>query len=405
MRVDARVLHAGVLTAPPSKSDAHRALVLADILGLPVEVPDDAPHDMHVLRRGLRAIHGATGTVEVDCEDAGAPFRFLLTYAAIQPGLRTRFTGTSRLGERPHGPLLDSLRAAGVSISVGEPWPVVVDGGAWEGEPVVRVDGTVSSQYVSSLLLGAAALQFRQRRAWTVELTGTPTSVGYLDLTLGWMRRAGFVVDGAGTRIIVSGHQSVTRMPPIPADWSSLGYLLLCAWASGSTVQNVDVESEHPDAALVGVLRQVGLSLTVDVEGNARVDGMPTKGIVADAKVCPDLVPTLAAWSCVLPAPSMFHNVGILRGKESDRVEGIRQLARSVGAHVVIDGELLEVHPTRKLPGVFHVESAHDHRRVMSAVTLAVLTRSEVDVDDGACVRKSFPGFWDQLRGLGVTTS
>ncbi len=134
----------------------------------------------------------------MDCADGGAPFRILVTQAAVTPGVRVRITGTPRLGERPHGPLFQSLREAlgpsGLTLTEGQPWPVEIHAPTASGEPVFRVPGEQSSQYASSLLLGCAALFLRERRPWRVEVLGTLTSAGYLELTVSWLRRFGFTV-------------------------------------------------------------------------------------------------------------------------------------------------------------------------------------------------------------------
>ncbi|HSP77021.1 MAG TPA: 3-phosphoshikimate 1-carboxyvinyltransferase, partial [Myxococcaceae bacterium] len=205
LHVDPSHLVPAALTPPISKSDAQRALVLAHLTGawpLPVlqEEPEEfLPADVRVLRRGIEALRLPPGPVrDVDCADGGAPFRIFVTQAAVTPGAHVRLTGTPRLGERPHGPLFDALREAlgpsGLVLTQGHPWPVELRAPSTTGEPVFRVPGAQSSQYASSLLLGCAALYLRERRPWRVELIGPLTSAGYLELTVSWLRRFGFIV-------------------------------------------------------------------------------------------------------------------------------------------------------------------------------------------------------------------
>src|SRR5262249_37966467 len=157
--VDASALRPAALTPPLSKSDAHRALTLGALLGVAPRLPASGPlpSDVRVLRDGLVALAGP-GDVEVDCADGGAPFRILLTQAALRPGQRTRFRGTPRLGERPHGPLLDALtRTLGPAglrvVHEGQPWPLLVVGAGRAPEPRFTIDGSASSQFATSLLL------------------------------------------------------------------------------------------------------------------------------------------------------------------------------------------------------------------------------------------------------------
>jgi 3-phosphoshikimate 1-carboxyvinyltransferase len=404
--VDPTSLHAATLTPPLSKSDAHRALTLGALLGLAPRLPAAAalPGDVRVLRDGLVALAGP-GEVDIDCADGGAPFRILLTQAALRTGQRTRFTGTHRLGERPHGPLLEALaRTLGPSgfraEHEGRPWPLVVTGAGRAPEPRFTIDGSESSQFASSLLLGAAGLHLREGRPWTVEVTGTPASEGYLALTEGWLTRAGFQLSRTGRAVTVVGH-TPAPLPAVPGDWSSIGYLALVAWRSGSVVRAADPEALHPDRAVLRVLDQVGLSWKVGVEG-LRVTGEPRSGLTASGHECPDLLPTLAALACVLPGPSTLHAVSILRAKESDRLEGIRALAQAAGARTELLGDTLTLHPPGRPPTSLSLDSRGDHRLAMAAATLAVLTGAHLTLTGPECVNKSFPGFWRELVHAGV---
>jgi 3-phosphoshikimate 1-carboxyvinyltransferase len=408
VRIDPRRLRAALLSPPLSKSDAHRALVLAHLLGRSLEAPADAPGDVRVIRAGLLALaEGADA--EIDCADGGAPLRFLIGQAAITPGARVRFRGSERLGGRPHGALLDSLREAlgssGLRIEVGTPWPITVQAPAQPVAPRFRIAGRDSSQHVSSLLLAAAALVHRSGRPSVVEIEGEVASAGYLALTVDWIARAGFQIDAAPARVAISGFRDRGPLPPIPGDWSSLGYLLLIAWRCGGRVARVDLAAAHPDRAVVAQLASVGLRVVALDGGEARVDGELSGGLSASARECPDLVPTLAALACLLPAPSRFGDVAILRAKESDRLAGIQELAAAAGARTELDGDRLTVFPATAVPHELAVESHGDHRRAMAAATLAVLAGVPLTLDDGGCVDKSFPGFFDQLAAAGVAVA
>ncbi len=412
LRFDPAGLGPSRLVPPPSKSDAQRALVLAHVTGRPrAEVlPDEelahAPADVKALARGLECLSSA-GDAEalIDCGDGGAPFRFLLGQAATTPGARVRFVGSARLGERPHASLFESLRAAlgayGLRIEEGHPWPVRVRGAEGSGSPVFRIDARRSSQYASSLLLAAAALTLREGRTWTVELESGSASEGYLDMTIEWLGRFGLTVRRSGLRMGVRSVHTPASIPTVPGDWSSISYLLLVAWASGGKVAHVDLRASHPDRAIVRILSEIGLSVLEDEDG-VRVEGRAERGLTASGAECPDLLPTLAALACVLPAPSTLHGVGILRHKECDRLEAIRELVAAVGGQTTLDDETLIVTPPAQLRSPFAFTTRGDHRMAMTAATLAVLARVSVTLDDAECVGKSFPGFWDELAAAGA---
>ncbi|HEX5749208.1 MAG TPA: 3-phosphoshikimate 1-carboxyvinyltransferase [Archangium sp.] len=414
MHVDPSQLTPAVLTPPISKSDAQRALVLAHLTGawpLPVlqEEPEHyLPADVHVLTRGINTLRQPPGTVrDVDCADGGAPFRIFVTQAAVTPGTHVRVTGTPRLGERPHGPLFESLREAlgpsGLVLKEGTPWPVEIQAPGKTGEPVFRVPGAQSSQYASSLLLGCAALYLRERRPWRVEIIGPLTSAGYLELTVSWLRRFGFTVQVREGRFEVTDYRAPERTPAMPGDWSSLGYLLLISWRTGGSVERADLDSAHPDQALVRLVERAGLK-AVPGEGpnTLRMTGTARDGLVASGTECPDLLPTLAALALVLPRPSTLTDVGVLRLKESDRLEGIRTLVSAFGGTTHLEGETLTIHPPNSHPPRFSMDSKGDHRLAMVAATLSVLSGVPLSLTGPECVEKSFPGFWRQLERTGV---
>ena len=414
LHVDPSHLTPSVLTPPISKSDAQRALVLAHLTGawplpdLQAEPEEHLPADVRVLRRGLEALRLPAGPVrDVDCADGGAPFRILVTQAAVTPGVRVRLTGTPRLGERPHGPLFQSLREAlgpsGLHLREGQPWPLELHAPTSTGEPVFRVPGDQSSQYASSLLLGCAALFLRERRPWRVEVVGTLTSAGYLELTLAWLRRFGFTVEEKDARYEVTAWTAPERTPAMPGDWSSLGYLLLVSWRTGGHVERADLSSAHPDQALVRLVERAGLKAVPGPHpGTLRVTGTASEGLVASGKECPDLLPTLAALACVLPRPSTLEDVGILRLKESDRLAGIQTLVAAFGGTTRLEGETLTIHPPKSHPRHFSMDSRGDHRLAMVSATLSALSGVPLTLTGPECVEKSFPGFWRQLERTGA---
>ena len=354
------------------------------------------PRDINVLRAGLVALN-SPGEVAIDCHDGGAPFRFLLTQAAILPGRVTRFTGTPRLGERPHAALLEALREAlgpaGLVIEEGAPWPLVV-----RSAPVFpqvtrfEVTGVESSQFASSLLLGAARVAFTSGRPCAVQVQGALTSEGYLELTRDWLRRAGFGLTEEGGLTTVSRATSPAHLA-VPGDWSSLTYLLALAWKSGARVERVDFGAAHPDREIVHQLESIGL--TVSREALVSVTGAARGGLEIDAQLCPDAVPTLAAIAAVLTAPSVVRRVGILRHKESDRLALTRALLEVAGASSTLEGEVLTI-----TPGPLHdfaFDAHDDHRMAMSSAVLAYLGGVRLTLTGREAVAKSFPGFWTEL--------
>ncbi|MCA2981492.1 MAG: 3-phosphoshikimate 1-carboxyvinyltransferase [Myxococcaceae bacterium] len=392
------------MVPPVSKSDAHRALVLAELCGGRHEALLPAPalraRDVGVLSRGLVALRAEGGAL--DCLDAGAPFRFLVTQAALRAPHAWRFFGTPRLAERPQHALFDALaRALGTTFERGAaPWPLTVRSPGGRAPTSFTVEAGASSQFASSLMLGAAALVRAGAAPVTVALDGALASAGYFALTVGWLRRFGFAVHEGEGRFTVQASGPGAPPEGLPGDWSSLTYLLPLSWCSGVPVASVDLASPHPDARFAAHLSSVGLALSVS-GGVATVHGEPRRGLSVDASACPDAVPALVALALRCPAPSVFTHCAVLRLKESDRLEGTAALAEAFGGRATVTGDQLVVEPPGRARGATY-DGRDDHRLVMAAATAARLLGVPVRLRGTAAVEKSFPGFWDEAAKAGV---
>ncbi len=396
------------LVPPPSKSDAERALVLADVLGVPpppgAAPGPDSSSDVEVVRRGLEVLRSGGG--DLDCKDGGAPFRFLVTQAALTPGAVTRFTGTPRLGARPHRPLLEALRRAlgpqGLVLEEGSPWPLVVRAPATPRPTELVVSGAESSQFASSLALGAARLAARTHAASAVVVEGHLASQGYFEVTLRWLERAGFLVERAerasATRVEVRQRSDApATLPRIPGDWSALTVLLPLAWKTGARVAGLERGTGLPDESVVEHLGSIGLGLEPAPDATVRVRGAAVRGLAVDAATCPDAVPALVALACALPSPSTFTRTDVLRVKESDRVAGLAELAERVGATARVEGSTLTI-TSGPATARFDFDARDDHRLAMAAALASVLTGARLERLSGASsVTKSFPGFWREI--------
>ena len=390
------------LIPPISKSDAQRALVIADILGVPLAslLPADEllPTDVEVLHDGLRALQ-SPGAI-IDCRDGGAPFRFLLAQAAVIPGRQVQFLGTARLGERPHAPLVAALRASladqGLRISEGSPWPLTLQSpDTLRGPFRFHVTSAQSSQYASALLLASARLSRQSGEVVSLAISGERVSESYFALTRSWLERSGFLVAGDADELWITAPHGEGRLPPIPGDWSSMGYLLALSWKTGLPVDRLQFGTGHPDEQLATVLRECGFTIDDGLRGK------PTRGLEVDARRMPDAIPTLAVLATRLPGPSRFTHTGILTVKESDRRAAIVRLLGGAGLRVTLDGETLTVQPGAVTHGLTF-DALDDHRMAMSAAVLASLHEQSLALHGARSVAKSFPGFWDEAAKAGV---
>lgn len=401
------------LTAPPSKSLTHRALVAAalsegsSILYDPL-LADDTRLTIDGLRRlgavievGDRVVgvEGAGGPLRdgdgavLNCGNSGTTLRLLASIAGLADGTVT-LTGTARMRERPVGPLGTALEALGATVrypaGAGVP-PVEVSGPLRGGE--VAVDGRISSQFASSLLLAAPLMP----GGLVLRLASPPVSRSYLDLTIGVMSRFGAAVDRRGYERFAVGCGGYTGTAyAVEGDWSSASYLFALAAALGGrvTVRNLDPASAQGDRRFVEALAAMGCRL---MSGSAGVtverDGS-LHGIECDMSSAPDAVQTLAVVAALADGPTRITGIGHLRHKESDRLAVTADRLRTLGAGAEVGEDELVVVPAPLHGG--HVDPAGDHRTAMAFAVLG-LAVGGVAIEDSGCVTKSFPGFWKAL--------
>ena len=385
---------AGRVTAPPSKSDAHRLLICAALADRPTRIRLDAANrDIDATAECLRAlgagigregsrlrvspIEGRPGAAELDCGESGSTLRFLLPVAAAL-GIEARFTGRGRLPERPNQVLTDALRAHGARIDADRlPMTVVgpVASGRWE------LPGNVSSQYITGLLLALPLLEGDSEIALTTALESAP----YVDMTLRALNRFGIAVEATEGGWRVPGGQRY-RSPgeaAVEGDWSSAAF-----WLSAN--------------ALGGNVRVDGLSED-SPQGDRAVSSLLGQGQI-DASGVPDLVPALAVAAASLNRTTVITGAARLRLKESDRLQTVADMLSALGHGVEITSDGLIIRGGEPAPcgnAIRTVDGANDHRIVMAAAVAAAFADRPVRVLGAEAVEKSYPGFFRDFEALG----
>jgi 3-phosphoshikimate 1-carboxyvinyltransferase len=407
------------VTLPSSKSLTNRALIAAAVAGggrieRALECEDTSllidalvaagwdisrADEVVVGQRRLPGPGGdaAAGTVEVDLGNSGTGARFLLSLLAAVPG-RFVVTGTARLQERPMGPLIEALAGLGAGVEACGPapgcLPVRIEGGQLAGGSV-ELRPETSSQFISSLLLAAPLM----RNGLRLTLAGSVPSRPYLDLTEDVLVRFGAAVerDDEGRHWCVApGRLQPTRMV-IEGDWSAAAFLAGAVAVAGGTVslEPLELSSRQGDRAVCSILQAAGARVCQRRPGVVEIGGPAVRPLEADLRDTPDLFPVLAAVAASLPPGSRLSGLQNLRYKESDRlgvmVEGLSRLGAALDVHgdtVVVTRQMPHGQATRA-----KVAAAGDHRIAM-AMAVAALRAGPVELDDPACVVKSFPQFW-----------
>ena len=411
----------GKVEAPPSKSYTHRA-ILAGLYSDKVEVKNPLmsadPKASIKCAKALGAkvkqkgdsleIKGVSGSPQtpanvLDCGNSGTTLR-LFTGAGALAENTTVLTGDESLIQRPNEPLLNSLSKLDIdAFSTKEDGtaPLVIDGKINGGSTII--DGTVSSQFISSLLFAIPLTEDGGK----LEIDGELKSRPYVDITLEVMEEMGVSVEETSNGFKMEGNQSYSvKSFQVPGDFSSASYPLAAGALAGETkVENL-YPSAQGDSVILEVLERMNAEVNWDEEtGVATVEENDLESIRFDASDNPDLVPTVAVLATKASGKTKVVNAEHLRFKETDRLEAVATELGKMGAeieegqdHLVIDGD------KSKLEGA-HVDGRHDHRIVMSLTIAGLIADGETVIDTAECVEISYPGFFNELNSLGANTT
>ena len=376
---------------------ADDTLILAGALGtLGVEISRNGS-DMTILGAGGKI--SGTGR-KIALGNNGTALRLLTGLVSLGEG-EILLTGDQRLCERPVKPLLDALATLGVeSHTEGEKGypPVTVSGGGLRGGTVV-LRNIGSSQYVSSLLIAAPYA----KGEITIVLEGLVPSLPYIALTIATMEKFGvevFSADDNRRYAVKNGQRYQGREFTIEGDASSASYFLLAAALLKGRIraENIDPQTRQGDIGFLALLENLGCTVSLE-NGAVEVAGgrMPGGEMVFDMAEMPDIVPSLAVLCAVRQGRSVIRNVAHLRLKESDRIAALAAELRKTGiaAGELPDGLVIE----GGTPHGARIKTYSDHRIAMSFAALG-LSVPGMEIEDEACVGKSFPGFWKVLEGL-----
>ena len=400
----------GSVAAIPSKSDAHRLLILAALsagetrIHMPLR-SEDIDATIGCLRAlgaaiettqdgvVVRGIEQAAKNPLLDCGESGSTFRFLLPVAAALCD-SARFTGTGRLPERPIGELMRAMEAHGVSFS-SERLPFTISGRLTGGE--YALPGDISSQYLTGLLLALPVLGVSSKIALTTRLE----SAGYIDITLHALRRFGVEIGVRGGSYSID--KSTKPVSPgevrVDGDWSNASFFL-AAGALGAPVRvtGLSLNSPQGDRAILDALIAFGAAIEASA-GAVAVSPAPLTGCEIDVGETPDLLPVLAVLGACAEGETYLVNAERLRLKESDRLASVSAMLRALGGSVTELPDALVIRGGRLAGGT--VDSYRDHRIVMAAAIASVRCRDEVTINGAEAVNKSYPTFFDDFNRLG----
>ncbi len=334
------------------------------------------------------------GPATVDARQSGTTSRFALPMLACGQGTYV-LDGDEQLRARPFDTLVDALASLGVEVR-GRMLPITVEATGRLPGGVVRLSGSVSSQFLSGLLLSAPCAASELR----IELTDQPVSTPYVDLTISTMRSLGADVAESGHRFFVvrpGGYEAADLT--IEPDASAASYFFAAAAITGGRVRvdGLGRDTVQGDLRFVEVLAEMGADVEIGAH-HTQVRGTgELRGIEVDMADISDTAQTLAVVAPFASSPTRVTGIGFIRRKETDRIAAVVDELRRLGIAAAEEDDGFVVHPGTPQPGV--VATYDDHRMAMSFALLG-LVHPGIVIDSPSCVSKKFPDYFDVLDSL-----
>lgn len=403
----------GKVSPPPSKSHTHRAIIMSALSEGRCEVSSplisfDTRATMDAVRAMGAVVTEREGSVTVECESIHAPDRTIDvmnsgTTMRLMTGISSLFsekvvlTGDSSIQKRPMGPLLDSLSAAGVECSSNGGKPPVEVRGPITGSELV-IDGGVSSQFVSSLIMSSPLTG----RPTDVCITGHLVSKPYIDITTSMMGKFGVEVTEESNVFHAEPQHYRPTDYRVPADFSSSAFPLVAGGIAGRvTARGMDMSDPQGDRKIIDVLKEAGCDVEVSGDEVTCSNTGRLEGAEIDMGDIPDLFPVVAVLLSTAKGRSRLYGAPHLRFKESDRIALTENMLRTLGADIrgTEDGCVIE--GVERLHGG-RIEHNGDHRMMMAAAVASLVSDGPVSMENDACWNVSYPGFPEQMRSIGM---
>jgi 3-phosphoshikimate 1-carboxyvinyltransferase len=392
----------GVVNLTASKSESNRVLIIRALCEEHFPI-----HNLAAAKdtETMVSLLAEQGNIK-DVGPAGTTMRFLTAYYANTPGTWT-LTGSERMRNRPIAILVDALKSLGANIEYlekdGCP-PMKIQGGQLKGGKIT-IDGSVSSQYLSALIMIAPSLT----GGLEMELTGKIASIPYLKMTLALIAEFGAKYTFEGNIIRIEEGKYQGKEFTVEADWSAASYWYQIAALSDEaniTLKGLKEVSLQGDSAIVEMYKTFGVESTFN---GTQVQLLKSNTNSADTfnydfSDCPDVAQTLAATLIGLNVKGHFKGLESLRIKETDRITAIKNELEKFGASIdILPDDEIQINQATVSSYNGVVETYDDHRVAMSIAPLC-LKIDRIEIKEPNVVAKSYPDFWNDLNDKGLVS-
>ncbi|MEX6627178.1 3-phosphoshikimate 1-carboxyvinyltransferase [Tenacibaculum salmonis] len=385
-----------------SKSESNRLLILQQLFSnINIENLSDSD-DTHHLQEAL-----SSDNEIADIGHAGTAMRFLTAFFATQQGVTKVLQGSERMHNRPIKILVDALRDLGADIEYlekdGYP-PIKITGKKIEKD-TVSIDGNVSSQYISALMLIAPSL----KNGLAIDLKGIVTSVPYIEMTLSLLHKIGVSATFIKNSIKIEALENVVPQNiVVESDWSSASYFysLIALSKVGATVELTAYKKDslQGDNCLATIYKHFGVTTTFKENTIvlSKEEKHSTAILTENLKNAPDIAQTIVVTCFGLGVACDLTGLHTLKIKETDRLEALKEELIKLGANISITNQSLHLKVANSINKNIAITTYNDHRMAMAFAPLALKTT--IIISDAEVVSKSYRNFWKDMQQVGLET-
>jgi 3-phosphoshikimate 1-carboxyvinyltransferase len=401
----AALLHVGqtIISNPGHSNDDLAALDVIQKLGAQVQINNSLNESGATIVESIKVISKGVQPIgpEMNCGESGLGIRMFTPIAALS-SQSIIINGKGSLIKRPMHFFDEILPALGVSINSQNGFLPIQIQGPLKAPATITVDGSLSSQFLTGLLMAYAASDVKGSVIKVLDLKSKP----YIDLTLA-------VLNAFGWNVSHTNYEQFEFLPHEPlkeiieytveGDWSGAAFLLVAGAIAGPIkVKGLQMQSTQADKAVMLALQNANVSIALEEDGIqiGSEDGASLRAFEFDATDCPDLFPPLVALAAVCMGVSEIKGVSRLAHKESDRGLTLQTEFAKLGIQIDLEGDIMKVHGGVEIKEAT-VFSQHDHRIAMACGVAALKANGPVSITEAEAINKSYTNFFDNLVQLG----
>lgn len=403
----------GHISAPPSKSETHRAIICASLAcGTSMIENVILSEDIKATILAVEALGAKTSyhnktlrvhsngklpskCTSLDCNESGSTLRFMIPLFSLE-NQKTVFRGATSLMNRPLTIYEDIFNQDGFHFNK--------DGNTLTIKACLKarnydIPGNISSQFISGLLF---ALPLRNSDSH-IRIIGDFESKNYVLLTLKVLKSFGIHIEETSDGYTIKGGQTYTSQDyKISGDYSQAAYFLVAgAFSNSLSVINLDKDSLQGDKAIIDILKRAKAHIS-SIDDGYQSSNSSLIATNINIENCPDLGPVIALMCSLSKGKSVITGASRLRIKESDRIQSTVSVLSALGAHIYTVGDDIHIHGVERLRGGGVVDSFNDHRIAMMASIACLVSEKPITITHPLAINKSYPNFYEDLESIGV---